>query len=131
MTTKTTDFNNSFNEEFCTHLEFHLCSTFDSSALEELSGFWCDGVSWAPYYNPAVNTDHLSIGNVLKTKKITTRAKMGRSGQDFYEMTLLLGNKALHNYEQGLSLINCLPGEESMEWIELDIAHKKIELKLL
>jgi hypothetical protein len=130
MTEKTDHFNHSFNEEFCLHLEYHLCRTFDHTTSEELKGFWCDGVSWAPYYNPDANREYLAIPKILEAKKITTTAKMGKSGQDYYDMSLILGDKALNNYEHGLSLINCLPGEESMDWIELDIEHKKIELRL-
>jgi hypothetical protein len=131
MTEKTNGFNASFNELFCGHLEFYLCRTFENSTAEELRGFWCDGVSWAPYFNPELNKDHLSITKVVQSQEIITRAKMGVSGQDYYDMVLKLGPRSLSNYQQGLSLINCLPSDESMQWIHLDIENKKIELQLL
>jgi hypothetical protein len=124
-------FNNSFDENFCGHLEMHLCRTFENSHLEELHGFWCDGVSSAPYFNDNVNRDHLSIEKILMAKKIVTRAKMGIGGQDYYEMIICLGPRGLKNYEEELSLISCLPSEASMNWIILDIENKKIELQLM
>ena len=130
MTEKAPSFNKSFSEDFCVYLEFHLCRTFDNSTAEELRGFWCDGVSWAPYFNPDVNRDYLRIEKVLEEKKIVTTAYLGKSGQDRYEMTLILGNMALINYEKGRSLIIALPDEESMDWIDLDIENKTIELRL-
>lgn len=122
--------NNSFNEDFCIHLEYHLCRTFANEAVDKFNVFWCDGVSWAPYYSANANMDYLSVENILKRKKIITSANIGVDGQDYYEISLLLGEKALSNYEFGLSLIDCLPNEESMDWISLDISNKKIELKL-
>jgi len=130
MTEEPNSFNNSFDRNFCGHLEMHLCRTFENSPLEELRGFWCDGVSHAPYFNDNVNRDHLSIERILKEKKIVTRAKMGVGGQDYYDMTIRLGPRALKNYEEGLSLIECLPSEASMKWIILNIENKKIELQL-
>ncbi|HLP11097.1 MAG TPA: hypothetical protein VK177_04135 [Flavobacteriales bacterium] len=124
------DFSASFNQEFCGHLEFHLCRTFENADREELSGFWCDGVSWAPFFNPHVNRAHLAIDKVLAEKKIVTKAKLGKSGQDNYEMTLVLGQNALHAYKNGLSLIDCLPAEESMDWIDMDATNRKIALFL-
>jgi hypothetical protein len=130
MTENTNDLNASFNQSFCGQLEFHLCRTFENATAAELNGFWCDGVSWAPYFNPEANKDHLSITKVVQSKQIITRAKMGVSGQDYYDMVIKLGPLSLNNYQQGLSLINCLPDEDSMHWIDLDIENKKIELQL-
>lgn len=130
MTEKTDSFNNSFNGDFCEHLEYHLCRTFKNVESKESRDFWCDGVSKAPFYNADVNRNYLSIENILKTKEIVTAAWMGESGQDQYEMRLKLGSKSLSNYSQGLSLIDCLPGNKSMKWITLDVENKKIELRL-
>jgi hypothetical protein len=55
---------------------------------------------------------------------------MGIGGQDYYEMTIWFGPRALKNYEEGLSLINCLPSEASTKWVILDVQEKKIELHL-
>lgn len=126
----TESFNDSFNQEFCEYLEYHLCRAFDHSELEELRGFWCDGVSWAPYYNENVNRDYLRAENILKTKKIVTTANTGASGQDYYELTLQLGTSALKRYELGLSLIDCLPEEDSIGWFDLDVVNKKMEIRL-
>ncbi len=130
MTEKAKDFHSSFNEDFCVHLEFHLCGTFEHSEDEELSRFWCDGIFWAPFYNDNVNRDYLKFERVSETNTIETTACLGISGQDYYRMTLRLGKQALDNYGKGLSLIDCIPGSDSLEWIDIDIENKTIELRL-
>ena len=57
-------FNKSFSKEFCTRLEYTLCSVFTSSEDAELNIFWCDSVSWAPYYDSEVNRDYLLFEKV-------------------------------------------------------------------
>jgi hypothetical protein len=57
-------------------------------------------------------------------------AWMGFTGQDRYEMTIKLGLDSIKNYKKGLSLIDCLPSDESLDWVTLDIEKKTIELQL-
>ncbi|MEO1653158.1 MAG: hypothetical protein AAFU64_06410, partial [Bacteroidota bacterium] len=76
---KAKSFNESFNEEFCTYLEYHLCVTFGNSEDEEWKRFWCDGVLWAPFFNDEQNKRYLSLEAVAKRKNIDTRAKIGVS----------------------------------------------------
>ena len=61
-----------------------------------------------------------------KTKKIETMAWMGFTGQDRYEMTIKLGLDSIKNYKKGLSLIDCLPSDESLDWVTLDIEKKQL-----
>lgn len=124
-------FNQSFTNDFCAHLEYNLCISFMNSDSEEIRRFWCDGVSFAPYYNDEVNKEYLDPTRVLKEKIIVTTAWLGETGQDVYEMTIKLGKKAQINYSKHLPLINCLPSTESMKWIKLDIPNKKIRVSLL
>lgn len=55
---------------------------------------------------------------------------MGKSGQDIYTMTLKLGKEALAKYSKGASIIECLPSEETMDWVSVDIENKTVELRL-
>jgi hypothetical protein len=116
----------SFNEEFCLHLEGHLCDTFRNSEREDLKGFWCDGVAaWFPepdiqYAKKYVN-DH---------RKFVTTAWIGKTGQDEYEVTVQFGKYSLRRYAKGRSLIDCLPSDETMDWIDIDTMKKTIELRL-
>ena len=130
MTVKDT-YNSSFNQEFCTELEFGLCAVFQNSDVEGINGFWCDGVSHSPYYNDDVNIEYLKPERVLNDKIIKTTAWLGVSVQDVYEMTIKLGKKAQKNYSEGESLKNCLPTDDSMKWVKLDIENRKIQVSLL
>ncbi len=115
----------SFNEEFCTHLEYHLCRTFENSNNEEIIGFWCDGVSGSPFIDSQITKK-----SVNDTGKIETRAWIGKAGQDEYYMTIRFGKYSLRRYARGTSLIDCIPGEETMDWIEIDTEKKIIKINL-
>lgn len=130
MTTKDT-LNSPFNDDFCVNLEYDLCNAFSKSNSEEIRRFWCDGVSHTPYYNDQINKEYLDPKRVLVEKIIVTTAWLGISGQDVYEMTIKLGKKAQKNYSEGISLNECLPFPESMNWIKVDVECKKIQVSLL
>jgi hypothetical protein len=112
-----------FNEDFCDYLEYHLCRTFYNSPDEEIYSLGCDGVDM-PYEND------LTMKKDIETKKITTIAWIGTDGQGRYEMTVKMGEKALDKFRKGLSLVDCLPNEESLDWITIDTKKKTIELQL-
>lgn len=113
-----------FNRDFCEHLEYHLCRTFYNSPDEKIYSLGCDGVDM-PYEN------HLTTKRVIETKKIATMAWIGTDGQERYEMMIKLGENSLENFRKGLSLIDCLPDEESLDWIIIDIDKRRIELQLM
>ena len=115
----------SFNKEFCGHLEYHLCSTFKKSGKEELKGFWCDGVSWSP-----LPDNQLTKKYVNDNRKVVTKAWIGKNGQDEYEMTILFGNHSLGRYAKGTSMIDCIPSDESMDWLEIDTIKRIITIRL-
>ena len=73
---------------------------------------------------PIINRDQ------LETKQIDTQAWAGVTGQDKYEMIIKSGPDALNKYAEGSSLIDCLPGDESLDWVMPDIEKKTIELQL-
>ena len=111
----------SFNEDFCTQLEYHLTKTFEKS---EIKGFWCDGVLM-----PSIESQ-LTKKSVNDTRQITTKAWLGYDGQGEYEMTIHFGQYSLRRYANGTSLTDCLPSEDSSDWVTLDIEKKTIELQL-
>ncbi|MFT5820334.1 MAG: hypothetical protein ACI8ZM_001573 [Crocinitomix sp.] len=126
----TPSFSQSFNQDFCEKLEWTLCSVFAHSNDSELERFWCDGVSWAPYYNANVNIDYLSYEKVKKRGVIETTAQLGISGQDRYALKIHLGKLALDLYEKNEALNSSIPSKES-NWIEIDVEEQVIEIQLL
>ena len=115
----------SFNEDFCTHLEYHLSETFKNSNRENIKGFWCDGVSWNP-----IPLSQIGKKSVNDSRKIETEAWTGKTGQDKYKMTILLGKYSLRKYAKGISLIDCIPSSDTMDWINIDTEKKTIEITL-
>ncbi len=57
-------------------------------------------------------------------------AWIGKTGQDEYQMTIQFGKYSLRRYAKGTNLIDCIPSEESMGWIDIDIENKKIQVRL-
>jgi hypothetical protein len=117
----------SFNEDFCDYLEYHLCETFKNSVREKekLRGFWCDGVSQQPFIDSQITKK-----SVNDTRKIETIAWIGKTGQEKYNMTIRFGKYSLRRYAKGASLIDCIPSDETMDWIDIDIENKIIEIRL-
>ena len=114
----------SFNEDFCAQLEYHLTRTFNQSDDKDLRGFWCDGILMP------TNDLQLTKKNINDKRKIVTRAWLGYDGQDEYEMTINLGRYSLRRYAKGTDLSDCLPNEDTMDWVSLDMKSKTIELQL-
>lgn len=115
---------NSFNEDFCSYLEYHLTRAFANSLNDEIRWLWCDGIKM-PF-----NDSQLILQNIIETKQIATEAWIGIDGQGIYKMTIKLGPCSLDKIVQGMPLIDCLPGEESLNWVELDLTGKEIQLQL-
>lgn len=114
----------SFNDDFCVQLEYHLTRTFGNSKDKNLKGFWCDGVLM-----PFIDSQ-LTKKSVNDTRKIVTKCWLGYDGQDEFEMTIKFGKYSLRRYAKGSDLRDCLPSEKSMDWINLDMKEKTIELQL-
>jgi hypothetical protein len=114
----------SFNEDFCAELEYHLTRTFNQSDDKNLRGFWCDGVLMP------TNDLQLKKKNINDKRKIVTKAFLGYDGQDEYDMTINFGQYSLRRYAKGTNLSDCLPNEDTMDWVSLDIKSKTIELQL-
>jgi hypothetical protein len=112
---------NSFNFDFCVKLQGHLCRTFGNSSDEDISQFWCDGMAMP---------DQKTMKSLIETKTLITTAWIGIDGQCKYQMTIKLGEQSLDRLKRGLSLIDCLPGEETFDGISVDIDSKTIEIQL-
>jgi hypothetical protein len=130
MAEQAESFHSSFNEDFCIHLEFRLCSAFENSNDEELTRFWCDGVSSVPYYRDEDNLNYLSAANIGLNRKIETMAWLGITGQEPYELTIVLGENAWKRYCKGKSMIDCIPEAETTEWIDIDTENKTLVVRL-
>jgi|GEM_PF-571649 len=111
---------------FYLHLEYHLSNALQSSQDKEMRRLWCDGIFAVD--NP------LSIQSAVAAKRIETQAWIRVSGhtvQEKYEMVIKLGRNAIKKCRDGLSMVDCLPSAESIDWVTIDIERKTIELQLL
>lgn len=114
-----------FNKEFCTRLEYRICHELEKSTDPELKGFWCDGVLWKPLVE-----NQLSQKHVNDKRKIVTKAWIGKTGQTEYKATIHFGKYSLRRYAKGNDLTECIPSDESTEWIEIDTEYKTLDIKL-
>ena len=110
----------SFNEEFCDFLEFHLCDVFRNSDRKDIRRLWCDGIV----------LNHFSKKFVNDKREINTMAWIGQDGQDEYEMKIKFGKYSLRRYAKGTKMIDCIPSSDSMDWVEIDLERKTIEIQL-
>jgi hypothetical protein len=110
---------------FYLHLEYHLTETLQNSPDKEIARLWCDGVIAVD--NPP------SIQSAIEAKRIEMQAIMGQSGhtvQEKYQMTIKLGRDAIKQYKNGLSMVDCFPDTDSLDWVTIDTEKKTIELQL-
>ena len=112
-----------FNEAFCSRLEWSL--DFDNLGVEEVKGFWCDGISAFP---PDMKS--LSKAAIQQNRQIITEARIGKGGQDKYELTIQLGPKALDYYERDLDLTACIPDSDHRYWISIDVEEQEVCVRL-
>ncbi len=112
---------NSFNFDFCVKLQGHLCRTLENSPDDDINELWCDGVA-VP--------DQKTMKSLIGTKTIIADAWIGVDGQAKYEMVVKLGDCSLDKLKNGQNLSDCLPDEQSFDWVTIDIKKKTIELRL-
>jgi len=109
-----------FTEDFCIELEYHLSRAFHNCDDKKYKWHWCDGIDIPDCYNqPGKNPRH-----------VFTMAWFGETGQHRYKTTIKLGKRALENCRDGLGLSECLPDDDSLDWVTLDVENKEIVLKL-
>ena len=101
---------------FCSHLEWSL--NFIELDNEDVKGYWCDGV------------EEFETKGILSEGEVTTKAWIGKGGQGIYQMKIIFGRQAITNFENGDSLIDCIPDENANNWISIDPEIKKIIVEL-
>ncbi|MDJ1499457.1 hypothetical protein [Xanthocytophaga agilis] len=84
-----------------------------------------------PWYKEEDNLNYVGYEAIQKNRKIMTAAWLGSSGQERYEMTIILGELALARHKAGEDLIECVPELDNTEWIYIDPDNKIIEITLL
>jgi hypothetical protein len=93
----------SFNTAFCQLLEYHLSKAFANSSDKKLKYFWCDGID-----EPLIEQQFTSR-NITSIKEITTQARLGSTGQDKYQMIIVLGLCSRRRALKGEDISSCLP----------------------
>jgi len=113
-----------FNIDFCSNLEWNL--DFQNLKNQNVENFWCDGIDHLPK-----DIKSLLYKNIKKNKQIITKAYIGNTGQDIYEMKIKFGELSVENYKNQKSLIECIPkNNENPNWIKINTESKKIEVEL-
>lgn len=112
-----------FNSDFCASLEYSL--TFDSIDMDEVKGFWCDGISHIPRIVKQLTKEHIK-----KHSEIMTSAWIGNDGQGEYDFLIKLGPQSKARYLRNESLVDCIPGKGAEGWIHIHPDQKYIEVEL-
>ena len=114
----------SFDKEFCEYLEYHLTKTLKKSNDREISKLWCDGVALP-------DSLQLSKKNVNDKRQIKTKVWVGTDGQIQFDLIIKFGNYSLKRYSAGENLAECVPDDNSLDWVTVDEKEKSIELRFL
>jgi hypothetical protein len=112
------------NTDFCEFLEYEICKAFEYTDIQEIKGFWCDGIILNQQEN------YYSKKFVNDNKSIQLKAFIGKDGQKEFELTLVFGNKSLSRYARGLDIKECLPRPDQHDFFDIDITHNKIKIQL-
>ncbi len=103
-----------FDRAFCLFLEYRLCKLVAYSDDIETEGFWCDGVK---------------LETVLDHQACFT-AHFGKSGQVKYNLFLRFGNISSELYASGADLKACVPDVDQVQFLSVDVPHRRIVLDL-
>ena len=114
----------SFNGDFCSTLEYHLCDAFMTSTDNVLKYWGCDGVD-----KPIIN-EQFTSRNITSIKQIITKAWIGADGNGRYDMVIKLGRCSRRRALKGLDLDDCLPDGAFADWVEVDVGNCLIVVKL-
>jgi hypothetical protein len=113
-----------FDQDFCNFLEYHLSAAFYNTRNDKFRILWCDGILMPD------DEQQLTIANICKNKQIVTRGWFGYDGQGPYWFAIIFGAKALNTYVEGLDLTDCVPSDETVDWVTVDMENRNIELYL-
>ena len=124
-------------QEFCEHLEYRLTTPLAKSKDIILRRCWCDGV---------LKPDQVanSVEAVKRTRRIITKAWIdegktkgkqrgtGKSlGQRLYALKIHFGEQSYKNFRNRQEFIDCIPDDESGDWLMFYFENKEIEIQLL
>ncbi len=113
-----------FNIDFCSQLEWNL--DFENQNDEKLRHFWCDGIEHLPK-----NIESLLYKNIEKNKEIITKAWIGNSGSDVYEMKIVFGKQSIEYYKNQKKLNDCIPkNNENPNWIKINSEKRIVIVEL-
>lgn len=112
------------DQNFCEFLAYKLCNALENVDSEATKGFWCDGVL------PPANDDSYSQKSINDHRQVALKAFIGKDGQSVYELILKFGNKALSRYARNLDLKDCIPAEGKINWFDINVERRKIEIQL-
>ncbi|TWF39582.1 hypothetical protein FHW36_10519 [Chitinophaga polysaccharea] len=112
------------DRDFCEFLEFELCKAFANAENNDIKSLWCDGILLA------VTADSYSQKHINDNRQATLKAFIGTDGQSEYDLILKFGNKALSRYARQLDIKHCIPIQHKINWFNIDVEKKKIEIQL-
>jgi hypothetical protein len=102
-----------FDNDFCTFLEYRICTLFDDNTSREIKGFWCDGVIFEI---------------MLDEKTVLFKAYAGKTGQENYKLFLHLSDISAAYVSQGFDIRSYIPKTSSEETITVDTKKKRIDI---
>ena len=110
--------------DFCDFLEYEICAAFENSDMEEVKGFWCDGIVCSDpdiYYSPKYINDK---------KQALFRAYIGKDGQSEYKLIIHFGPNATSRYIRALDLKEFVSFAHKKNSFAIDIKSKVLEIHL-
>jgi hypothetical protein len=112
------------DQGFCEFMEYEMCRFFSNSDIEEVKGFWCDGVLLSA---PAVcYTDEF----ITDRKQASFKAYIGNDGQTQYDLVLKFGPQTMNRFLEGQDLEDCVSLPVQKESYNIDTVKKEIEIQL-
>ena len=112
------------DHHFCSRLEYAVSEALGRSDDPRLTGFYCDGMlppGGPPHSGWEVTREHLII---------RTRAFSGKTGQEEYDLILLLGPISRTRYLDGEGPFDYFPKPEANKWFKIDPDQRLIEVAL-
>lgn len=112
------------DKDFLEFLEYKICHILENTGIDEVNGFWCDGVMLSKpdsYYSPEYINDN---------REVMLTALTGKEGQTRFELTLKFGNKSLSRYVRNLDIKDCWPEGDQEDWFDIDIKSSQMIIQL-
>lgn len=113
----------SFNIRFLEHTEYYLSKYFANSQNPDCKWLWCDGIKQP-------DDNQLFIHTINHTKQVITDGWIGIDGQDNYVIIFKIGDKSLQRCTGNLDITDCLPPEDAMSGIYIDLEDKRLTVQL-